>query len=82
KLNDIQNPNLIYVGEIIKVPITKYVHKTSSVSEYINKRTYIVREGDTLTSIADKFDTTIDELVKLNNIPNPKLIYPGEVLKI
>ncbi|MGL5694236.1 MAG: GH25 family lysozyme [Peptostreptococcaceae bacterium] len=80
KLNDIQNPNLIYVGEIIKVPVTKYVKKTSSVPNHIDKKTYIVREGDTLSGIAKKFNTTVDELVKLNSIPNPNLIYPGEIL--
>lgn len=82
KLNDIQNPNLIYVGEVIKVPITKYVNKTSSVPDHIDKRTYIVREGDTLSGIANRFNTTVEELVKLNSIPNPNLIYPGEILKV
>ena len=30
--------------------------------------TYVVKDGDTLYSIARKFNTTVDELKKLNNI--------------
>ena len=43
---------------------------------------YIVRRGDTLGSIADKFNTTVDELVQLNNIRNPNVIYAGRILRI
>ena len=43
---------------------------------------YVVKEGDTLSSIAIKYGTTYDSIVKLNGITNPNLIYPGQVLKI
>jgi len=43
---------------------------------------YIIQWGDTLTSIARKFGTSVDALVKLNNIKNPNLIYAGATLKI
>lgn len=44
--------------------------------------TYIVQKGDTLLRIARTYDTTVQELVKLNNIKNPNLIYPNQKLKI
>ena len=44
--------------------------------------TYTVKWGDTLTSIASKYNTTVSNLVKLNNIANPGLIYVGETLII
>ena len=44
--------------------------------------TYIVQNGDTLSSIAQKFDTTVQSIVSINNISNPNLIYTGEILKI
>lgn len=44
--------------------------------------TYTVKRGDTLSKIALKFNTTVDELVSLNNIKNKDLIYIGQVLKI
>lgn len=39
---------------------------------------YIVKAGDTLSDIAKKFKTTVNELVKLNNIKNPDLIKVGQ----
>ena len=39
-----------------------------------------VRLGDTLTAIANLFNTTVDEIVRLNRIQNPNLIYPGQRL--
>ena len=46
------------------------------------KTTYTIQKGDNLTKIARAFGTTVDELVKLNNIENPNLIYAGADLKI
>ncbi|MBP5529884.1 MAG: InlB B-repeat-containing protein, partial [Lachnospiraceae bacterium] len=43
--------------------------------------TYTIQYGDTLTSLAAKFNTTIKNLVALNNIKNPDLIYAGDELK-
>ena len=43
---------------------------------------YTVQSGDTLSEIAVKYGTTVDNLVKLNNIKNKNLIYVGQVLKI
>lgn len=47
-----------------------------------NSNTYIVKKGDNLTNIAKTYNTTITELVKLNNIRNKNLIYVGQVLKL
>lgn len=43
---------------------------------------YVIKKGDTLSDIAFQFNTTISELVKLNNIKNPNLIITGEILKL
>lgn len=82
KLNDLPNPNLIYVGEILKIPTIKGIKRTASVSENMHTLTYVVREGDTLTSIAKRFNTTVNDIAKLNNISDKNLIYIGQVLKI
>lgn len=42
--------------------------------------TYIVKSGDILSEIAGKYNTTVDELVKLNKIKDKNKIYPGQVL--
>lgn len=43
---------------------------------------YIVQPGDTLAIIAQKFGTTVEAIVRANNITNPNLIYVGQVLTI
>ena len=47
-----------------------------------NYKIYKIQKGDNLTKIAKMFDTTVDELVKLNNIENPNLIYADADLKV
>lgn len=42
----------------------------------------IVKDGDTLTSIAERYNTTVEEIVEENNIENENIIYPGIVLNI
>jgi LysM repeat protein len=44
--------------------------------------TYIVQRGDTLFRIATRFGLTTAQLAAANNIFNPALIYPGQVLAI
>lgn len=74
--NNISNPNLIYVGQILTIETVRYdVHATG-------KTIYFVRFGDTLSEIAQKYGTTVNELVRLNNIQNPNLIYVGEKIII
>ncbi|MEA4815528.1 MAG: LysM peptidoglycan-binding domain-containing protein [Lachnospiraceae bacterium] len=43
---------------------------------------YKVVSHDSLHSIAVKFNTTIDDLIEINELSNPDIIYPGQVLKI
>lgn len=55
------------------------VHNTKTDK---SKAYYIVKSGDTLTWIAKKFSTTVNELVKMNNIKDPDLIYVGMKLRV
>lgn len=43
---------------------------------------YIVQSGDNLTKIANRYGTTVNQLVAWNNISNPNLIYPGQKLRV
>lgn len=70
--NNIKNPNLIYTGETLIVSIPQKRHLIK----------YRIVKNDTLYYIAQDFDTTVRELVKLNNIENPNLIYAGDILYI
>lgn len=71
--NSISNPNLIKVGQKIKIP------SGSNGSSYV---TYTVKSGDTLSAIAAKYGTTYQKIASLNGISNPNIIRVGQVLKI
>lgn len=43
---------------------------------------YIVRAGDTLSSIATRFGIPVQELIRANNIPYPYYIYVGQTLYV
>ena len=43
---------------------------------------YVVSKGETLWKLAKKFNTTIDELVRINSIEDPDVIKPGDKLII
>ena len=70
--NNIVNPNLIYQGQKLVIP--------TNTGETNDSTVYIVKKGDTLSSIARRYHTTVNTLVLLNNITNPNLIYPGQRL--
>ncbi|MEZ4516981.1 MAG: LysM domain-containing protein [Chloroflexota bacterium] len=79
--NNIPNPNLIYVGQVLEVPDGTGPSPTP-VPPPVNPATYVVQPGDTLSQIAARFGTTVPALVAANNIVNPNLIYVGQVLVI
>ena len=81
ELNNIANPNLIYAGNTLIIPIGS----GDSISSNINNictTLYLVRSGDTLSEIAAKYDTTVAAIASINNIKNVNLIYTGQVLNI
>ena len=44
---------------------------------------YTVKEGDSLSAIASRYNTTVVKLILLNpQIKNPHLIYPGDVIRL
>ena len=46
------------------------------------KVTYIVRTGDTLAGIASKFNSTLDDIVKANNLTDANSIFVGQQLQV
>lgn len=77
KINNIPNPNIIRVGQRLKVP----TFRDDEIND-TSHRLYIVKIGNTLTQIAREFDVTIQEIVELNDIANPNLIFAGEIIRI
>lgn len=70
-INGIGDPNQIWPGQVLKV--------TGAASQ---ESTYYVQSGDTLSSIATKFGTTVSNLVSINHISNPNVIYVGQKIYV
>jgi LysM repeat protein len=50
--------------------------------EVVQPKTYTIKAGDSLSSIAAKFKTTVAALMALNNLTNANRISVGQVLKL
>ncbi|MDO5561136.1 MAG: LysM peptidoglycan-binding domain-containing protein [Oscillospiraceae bacterium] len=72
--NNIRNANLIYPGQKLTI--------NSTENAATERLVITVKRGDTLSGIADRYNTTVSSLVKANNISDPDLIYTGQTLII
>ena len=70
-LNSLTSNNLS-IGQILKIP---------STNQNNNENTYIVKAGDSLWNIANRFGTTVNELKTLNNLTSNNLSI-GQILKL
>ena len=69
--------SLIFPGDKLTYNTT-----VAQVAQAKEQGYYTVVLGDTLGKVANRFGVTVDELVKLNNLSDPNLIYVGTVLKV
>lgn len=72
--NGIINTNYIYVGQSLTIP--------GGGTGETEGQTYVVQQGDTLSSIAMQFGTTAYAIAVENNLPNMNAIYVGQTLRI
>jgi LysM repeat protein len=73
--NGIWNINYIRAGQALLIP-------GWGPGSWPGPRTYIVQPGDTLSTIAWRFGTTVWLIAQANGIWNPNLIYVGQRLYI
>ena len=71
-LNDISYPYTIFPGQEIKI-----IASQIGAPAY-----YTVRPGDSLWSIAQRYGRDIASILQLNNLSNPDIIYPGQILRL
>jgi len=81
-LNNLSNPNTLYVGQELQVPASSGSYSSKSRSSSAKKgKKYEIRKGDTLSRIAVAANVSIDELRSVNNIKNDR-IFAGEIIYI
>lgn len=67
KLNGLADPNVIEVGQVLKVPAVP---------------THTVAKGESLWGISRRYGLTVDQLAALNGITRTSTIYPGDILRL
>nr|WP_245243584.1 LysM peptidoglycan-binding domain-containing protein [Mesobacillus selenatarsenatis] len=75
-LNNLDPNKYLYIGQKLKVPAT--VSPEPAPQPVI----HTVQSGDTLWKIAQKYGTTIDAIIKANNLDPAKYLYIGQKLTI
>lgn len=72
RYNNIADANRIYVGETLAIP----------AGTLQSPRTHIVRPGESLWYIAKMYNMTVEDLMNKNNLGNPNVLYPGQILNV
>ncbi|PWA06994.1 glycoside hydrolase [Pueribacillus theae] len=77
RINDIKNPNLIQVGQKIKLPGSAPTKASAQKAVYHN-----VKSGDTVSELAVKHGSTIALIKSWNNLKDVNKIYIGQKLRV
>ena len=78
QLNGISNPNFLRIG----APIKYSKNAVTNTADVPSSFKYRVREGDTLSSVAKRFETSVSEIRKLNNLSSNAQIYAKNLITI
>lgn len=65
--------NTLQIGEVLRIPTKEIYEEEENI--------YIVKKGDSLYSIANKYNTTVDELKRINNLTS-NILSIGQILKL
>ncbi len=79
KANGLKNGDMIQYGKVLKIPTNRYVYNTKMTTKSVK---YVIKKGDTLSSIARKNRTTISKVRKANGLKKGQMIKVGQVLKV
>lgn len=77
--NSIRNPNLVRVGQYLRIPTRQISTAAISGNGTIKHR---VRRGETLSKIARNYSCNISQISQLNNLRNRHILSVGQVLTI
>ncbi len=77
KLNNLTEQSMLFPGQKLKIPVN-----IEHFKEPENPTSHIVKVGETLTSIAERYRLSATELQKFNNLTGNAMVFPGTVLRL
>jgi len=88
--NNIKNPARIKEGNYLLIPVAPggvkgnyshlYAMDDPELPDGSQKRTHVVRRGDTLSQIAERYHVGLSKLLRWNGLSKRSMIYPGQKL--
>ncbi len=79
--NHLRNRNQLRVGQVLLIPTGSYYSAPEKKSSQTNVVTHVVQRGETLSEIAEKYNTSVSKIRSMNNIHNSH-IQVGQKLKV
>lgn len=83
--NDVLDGSMVFAGTKLRVYSAQTTDKGSAAPSPDGKRppkTYVVRRGDTLSEIADKFGLSVGSIVKKNRNLSERTIRAGQTIRL
>ena len=78
----ITNPDVLAVGQQIKLPAGPSVSAPATSGESSGQQIHVVQRGETLSSIARRYGVTMAAMQQANNLANPDKIIVGQELVV
>ena len=78
--NDLASPDRIRIGQKLSIPHRDGSQSQAATATPASTSTYVVRSGDTLGQIAQRFGVSSAELASANGLANPHRIREGQQL--
>jgi LysM repeat protein len=74
-VNNLAEPYVLHAGQTLKIP--------QATTSKVPNKVYTVTSGETLTSIAQKFNITTEDIVAVNpNLQKSDLVIAGQIIKL
>ena len=84
RINDLCDANQIFVGQVVVLedPEAGAGADADAAGDRVETAIVTVQPGDSLSKIAKRHDTTVEELMALNDIDDPNLLFVGQELLV
>ena len=79
KTNGLKKGDILRIGKVLKVPTDVYVTYSNTSEEPMK---YVIKKGDTLSSIANKHHTSVTKIRKANALRQSQILKVGKILDI
>ena len=82
RINELCDANQIFVGQVVLLEDPEAEAEAGAAEDQGETAIVTVQPGDSLSKIAKRNDTTVEELMALNSIDDPNLLFVGQELLV